>query len=334
MSSKDRIEALEAGAGVVETRTGKLAGSEKREAKEQEGQMELAFPPTEDEKEQEAVIEAVLFTMGRSVELRQLAAAIGQPEEVARKAVERLIKRYRSARSGMEITQLEDSYQMCTKAAYYENLIRVASAPKKQVLTEVVLETLSIIAYKQPVTKMEIEKIRGVKSDHAVNRLVEYNLVYEVGRLDAPGRPALFATTEEFLRRFGVGSVQDLPDLGPEQEAEIKAEVEEELQLKLEELTVEAASEEAAVTAEETAEMAEETAETAETAMEAAETAETAMETAETAETAMEAAETAETVMEAAATAGTVMEAAATAGTAMEAAATAEETAGDREPEA
>ena len=341
MSSKDRIEALEAGAGVVETRTGKLAGSEKREAKEQEGQMELAFPPTEDEKEQEAVIEAVLFTMGRSVELRQLAASIGQPEEVARKAVERLIKRYRSARSGMEITQLEDSYQMCTKAAYYENLIRVASAPKKQVLTEVVLETLSIIAYKQPVTKMEIEKIRGVKSDHAVNRLVEYNLVYEVGRLDAPGRPALFATTEEFLRRFGVGSVQDLPDLGPEQEAEIKAEVEEELQLKLEELTVEAASEEAAVTAEETAEMAEETAvtaeetaETAETALEAAETAETAMETAETAETAMEAAETAETVMEAAATAGTVMEAAATAGTAMEAAATAEETAGDREPEA
>ena len=305
---------------MVETRSGKLAGSEKREAKEQEGQMELAFPPTEDEKEQEAVIEAVLFTMGRSVELRQLAAAIGQPEEVARKAVERLIKRYRSARSGMEITQLEDSYQMCTKAAYYENLIRVASAPKKQVLTEVVLETLSIIAYKQPVTKMEIEKIRGVKSDHAVNRLVEYNLVYEVGRLDAPGRPALFATTEEFLRRCGVGSVQDLPDLGPEQEAEIKAEVEEELQLKLEELTVEAASEEAAVTAE--------------TAMEAAEAAETAMEAAETAEPVMETAETAETVMEAAATAGTVMEAAATAGTAMEAAATAAETAGDREPEA
>ena len=239
----DELADREDGAGVVETRTGKLAGSEKRESKEPEGQMELAFPPTEDEKEQEAVIEAVLFTMGRSVELRQLAAAIGQPEEVARKAVERLTKRYRSARSGMEITQLEDSYQMCTKAAYYENLIRVASAPRKQVLTEVVLETLSIIAYKQPVTKMEIEKIRGVKSDHAVNRLVEYNLVYEVGRLDAPGRPALFATTEEFLRRFGVGSVQDLPDLGPEQEAEIKAEVEEELQLKLEELPAEAAEE-------------------------------------------------------------------------------------------
>lgn len=249
MSNRDRVEALEAGAGVVETRTGKLAGSHKKESKEAEGQIELTFTPTVNEKEQEAVIEAVLFTMGGAVELRQLAVSIGQPEEVAERAVERLIKRYRSAKSGMEITQLESSYQMCTKAAYYENLIRVASTPKKQVLTEVVLETLSIIAYKQPVTKMEIEKIRGVKSDHAVNRLVEYNLVYEAGRLDAPGRPALFATTEEFLRRFGVGSVQDLPDLGPEQEAEIKAEVEEELQLKINETSLDSPALEAALEA-------------------------------------------------------------------------------------
>ena len=190
----------------------------------------------EDLKEQEAVVEAVLFTMGQSVEIRQLAAALETGEKEAEEAAERLKKRYGESVCGMQIVRLEDSYQMCTKAAYYENLIRVAATPKKQVLTEVVLETLSIIAYKQPVTKMEIEKIRGVKSDHAVNRLVEYNLVYEVGRLDAPGRPALFATTEEFLRRFGVGSVQDLPDVGPEQEAEIKAQVEEELQLKLEAL--------------------------------------------------------------------------------------------------
>lgn len=168
------------------------------------------------------------------MELRRLALAIGQPEAVAREAVERLMKRYSGQHRGMEILQLEDSYQMCTRAQYYENLIRVASAPKKQVLSEVMLETLSIIAYKQPVTKMEIEKIRGVKSDHAVNRLVEYNLVYEAGRLDAPGRPALFATTEEFLRRFGVGSLDDLPDLGPEEEAQIRAQVEEELKTVLE----------------------------------------------------------------------------------------------------
>ena len=119
----------------------------------------------------------------------------------------------------------------------------MASTPKKQVLTEVMLETLSIIAYKQPVTKLEIEKIRGVKSDHAVNRLIEYNLVYEVGRMDAPGRPALFATTEEFLRRFGVGSTDDLPTMNPEQAEEIKAEVEEELQLKLEDLAAQSAAE-------------------------------------------------------------------------------------------
>ncbi len=193
--------------------------------------------PVEDEREQEAVLEAVLFTMGRSVELSQLAAAIGQSRETAAKAMERLSRRYEeSGACGMQILHLEDSYQMCTKSKYYENLIQVASAPKKQVLTEVMLETLSIIAYKQPVTKLEIEKIRGVKSDHAVNRLIEYNLVYEAGRLDAPGRPALFATTEEFLRRFGVGSSEDLPSMNPEQREEIKAEVEEELQLQPEEL--------------------------------------------------------------------------------------------------
>lgn len=138
------------------------------------------------EKHLEAVVEAVLFTMGKSVELRQLAIATGKSEEETRQAVERLKARYDKEERGMEIIELEDSYQMCTRTGFYENLIRVAASPKKQVLSEVVLETLSIIAYKQPVTKMEIEKIRGVKSDHAVNRLVEYNLVQEVGRLDAP----------------------------------------------------------------------------------------------------------------------------------------------------
>lgn len=184
---------------------------------------------TKEEKAWEAVIEAVLFTMGNSVELSRLAAAIGQDENAAREAVLRLKKRYDTGKRGMQIIELENSYQMCTRSEYYEHLIRVAATPKKQVLSDVVLETLSIIAYKQPVTKLEIEKIRGVKSDHAVNKLVEYNLVYEVGRLDAPGRPALFATTEEFLRRFGIGSTQNLPVADPMVAAEIRMEVEEEL---------------------------------------------------------------------------------------------------------
>ena len=187
------------------------------------------------EKHLEAVVEAVLFTMGKSVELRQLAIATGKSEEETRQAVERLKARYDKEERGMEIIELEYSYQMCTRTGFYENLIRVAASPKKQVLSEVVLETLSIIAYKQPVTKMEIEKIRGVKSDHAVNRLVEYNLVQEVGRLDAPGHPALFATTEEFLRRFGIGSTENLPDMDPVREEEIRVEVEEEMKVRFDE---------------------------------------------------------------------------------------------------
>lgn len=190
---------------------------------------------TEQEAEWEAIVEAVLFTMGKSVELRQLATAIGQSEEDAKQAVMRLQKRYEK-QGGMQIVELENSWQMCTKVKYYENLIRVASAPKKHVLSDVVLETLSIVAYRQPVTKMEISKIRGVNSDHAVNRLVEYGLIREIGRLDAPGRPVLLGTTEEFLRRFGVGSATDLPTMNPEQEEEIFQQVQQELQLTTEDM--------------------------------------------------------------------------------------------------
>lgn len=190
---------------------------------------------TYSEEDWEAIIEAVLFTMGRSVELSQLAVAIAQNEKTAKRVVDSLMARYEKEKRGMQIIELENSYQMCTRAEYYENLIRVAAAPKKHVLTEVTLETLSIIAYKQPVTKLEIEKIRGVKSDHAVNRLIEYDLVQEIGRLDAPGRPALFATTEEFLRRFGIGGKENLPDIDPVRQEEIKNEVEEELKLRTEE---------------------------------------------------------------------------------------------------
>lgn len=208
------------------------AGAAPGDAEKDREETDGIFP----ESDWEAIVEAVLFTMGISVELRQLAVAIDQSEKVTRRIVENLQKRYELENRGMQIIALEDSYQMSTRARFYENLIRVAATPKKHVLTDVVLETLSIIAYKQPVTKMEISKIRGVSSDHAVNRLVEYGLIYEVGRLDAPGRPALFATTEEFLRRFGVGSATDLPTMNPEQEEEIIQEVEEELQMKLNEV--------------------------------------------------------------------------------------------------
>ena len=112
--------------------------------------------------------------------------------------------RYQEEERGIQIIELENSFQLCTKKEYYDSLIRIAAQPKKPTLTDVMLETLSIIAYKQPVTKAEIEKIRGVKCDHAINKLMDYDLVRELGRLDAPGRPILLGTTEEFLRCFGV----------------------------------------------------------------------------------------------------------------------------------
>ena len=181
----------------------------------------------------EGVIEAILFTMGESVELNKIAAAIEHDEETTRKIIHRMMDKYEAEDRGVRIIELEDAFQMCTKTQMYEYLIRVAKQPKKYVLTDVLLETLSIIAYKQPVTKLEIEKIRGVKSDHAVNKLVEYNLVCEKGRMEAPGKPILFGTTEEFLRRFSIQSVEDLPSLNPEQLESFKEEAEEEIQLKL-----------------------------------------------------------------------------------------------------
>ena len=181
----------------------------------------------------EAAVEAVLFAMGDAVSVDKLAAAIGHDTETTRKLVHQMMDRYNSREGGLEIIELEDSFQLCTRKEYYDTLIKVAKQPKKYVLTDVQLEVLSIVAYKQPVTRQEVEKIRGVNSDHALNRLVEYGLVGEAGRLDAPGRPILFGTTEEFLRNFGVRTAEDLPSIQPDLVEEMKSEAEEEVQLKL-----------------------------------------------------------------------------------------------------
>ena len=186
-----------------------------------------------EEKNYQAIIEAILFTMGEAVELDRIAAAIELDKKETKKIIEGMMEEYRSDRIGIELIELDGSYQMCTKPKMYEYLIKIAKQPKKRVLTDVLLETLSIIAYKQPVTRTEIEKIRGVSCDHAVNKLVEYNLVKELGRLDAPGRPLLFGTTEEFLRSFGVSSIDDLPVLSSVQIEEFKQEAEAEMEIEL-----------------------------------------------------------------------------------------------------
>ena len=181
-----------------------------------------------DNNEMEAIIEGILFTMGDSVEPSKIAKALEVETKEVVECLDLMMQKYEEENRGIRLMKLDDSYQMCTSPNIYEYLIKIAKQPKKYVLTEVLLETLSIVAYKQPVTKAEIEKIRGVSSDHAVNRLVEFGLVQELGRLDAPGRPMLFGTTDDFLRAFGISSVEELPVLNATQLEEFKMEAEEE----------------------------------------------------------------------------------------------------------
>ena len=186
-------------------------------------------------KEKQAMIEGILFSMGTSVSKKQLKTALNVDDDLLEYLIDQLKREYKRPERGIRLLEFDDSIQLCTKPEYYEALIRIVNHPKKPKLTDVMLETLSIIAYKQPVTKQEIEATRGVKSDHPLNKLLEYNLICEAGRLDAVGRPILFKTTEEFLRCFGVSSVKDLPVVQEETIEGFKAEAQEEVKYALEE---------------------------------------------------------------------------------------------------
>ena len=191
----------------------------------------------EQRQKMKAAVEAILFAAGDSVEASRLAQALECSENLIHELILEMTEEYESSGRGLRIRRLDRSYQMCTAREYYDVLIRIAAIPRKAQLTDVLMETLSIIAYKQPVTKMEIEKIRGVKSDHAVNKLVEYELVTELGRKDAPGRPILFGTSENFLRHFGVDEVGNLPQIDPLKKADMESEAEAEAKAVLERKT-------------------------------------------------------------------------------------------------
>lgn len=180
-----------------------------------------------------AVIESVLFAMGESVEISRLAAVIEEDTKTTKRILEEMIEEYENSSRGIQLTRFDDAVQLCTKADMYEYLVKIAKAPRKMTLTDTVIETLSIIAYKQPVTRVEIERVRGVSCDHAINKLLEYDLITELGRLDAPGRPLLFGTTEQFLRCFGVKSLEELPEMSTVQLEEFKQQAEAEVQLQL-----------------------------------------------------------------------------------------------------
>ncbi len=186
---------------------------------------ELSIP------EIEGRIEAVLFSVGDKVSVDTLSQALEIDKDTITKIVHNMMDKYDDTDRGIRIIEIEDAFQMCSKSDYYDTLIKIVNTPKKHVLTDVLLETLSIVAYKQPITRQEIEAIRGVSCVHAVNKLVEYNLIQEVGRLEAAGRPILFGTTDDFLRSFGVQSTDDLPIITPDKIEDFKQQALEEAQL-------------------------------------------------------------------------------------------------------
>ena len=153
------------------------------------------------------IIEAVLFVSGESVSIGNISQVINQNLVETKKIMEN----YNNEDRGLQIIQINDNFQLVTRPAYFENIAKMYHKIEKPKITPALIETLAIIAYKQPITKGEIESIRGVKSDNVINKLIEYNLIVEVGRLEKIGRPLLFGTTDNFLRYFGFKSIDELP---------------------------------------------------------------------------------------------------------------------------
>ena len=168
--------------------------------------------------ELESVVEALLFIAGDAVPLASIAQTIELDKATAKAVVQSVADKYEREKRGLRIVEIDGAFQMCTAAECFEYIRNMYKSPQRQGLTQALLETLAIVAYKQPITKTQIEEIRGVGAEHAISRLLEKRLICEVGRMDTPGRPLLFGTSSEFLRYFGFKSIGELPPLEEEPE--------------------------------------------------------------------------------------------------------------------
>lgn len=162
--------------------------------------------------ELENIIEAILYVAGEPVALRDLARALEQDETQISAAAYRLEQQYDSGRRGLRLKRFGGHIQLATRADYAPYIERLLQPVQKQSLTQAALETLAIVAYRQPVTRLDLEAVRGVKCDYSLQSLINKNLVKEVGRKETIGRPILYATTDAFLSHFGLQSLNDLPD--------------------------------------------------------------------------------------------------------------------------
>lgn len=161
----------------------------------------------------EAIIEAILFSAGRVVKLSEIAATLEYTVDDVENLIQDMKTKYEASNRGIEIIKVDDGYQMASKKEYYDYIYPVFDNRMKPSLSNAALETLSIIAYNPKITRAEIEAIRGVNSDGTIYRLLEYNLIEEAGKIDAPGKPMGYKTTEEFLKMFGISSLNELPEL-------------------------------------------------------------------------------------------------------------------------
>lgn len=162
--------------------------------------------------EQISAVEAVLFASGEPVAVQALIEMLGVTAQEFEPVLQGLALRYDEDR-GVRLMRFDDSLQLCTRPQYMDLIEKVLQPVRKQTLTQAALETLAVVAYRQPVTRMEIEQIRGVQCDHAVATLLHHGLIAEVGRKESIGRPILYGTTEKFLQHFALTSLEALPRL-------------------------------------------------------------------------------------------------------------------------
>ncbi len=160
-----------------------------------------------------SIIESLLFVSGEPMKLRDIAAIIECSLIYTRSLLKELSKQYEDSKRGIKIIKTEDMYQLVTKPENSEFVEKILSTNSRQSLSQAALEALAIVAYKQPITRIDIDEIRGVKSDSAIQKLLERNLIKERGRLEVPGRPILYGTTEEFLKQFDLENLKELPSL-------------------------------------------------------------------------------------------------------------------------
>lgn len=166
-----------------------------------------------DLKKEQAIIEAMLFSSGREVTTKEIMNILEIGSEDIEKIMQNMKLKYESEDSGIELIKVEDSYQLCTKKELYEYIYPLFDNRTKPTISNAALETLSIIAYNPKITRAQIEAIRGVGSDGTIYKLLEFGLIEEAGRLDAPGRPTMYKVTNQFMKMFGISSLDELPEL-------------------------------------------------------------------------------------------------------------------------